>query len=157
MAKKYRSTSVFVKPDVRHKSLLLTKFVNCTFHGGKKSVAERAVYDALDLAQKKIPGSEPLKILEQAIENVRPLLEVRPRRVGGATYQVPMEVPRPRGTALAIRWILEGARARKGRPIRAKLAEELLEAYNKQGTAFTKRENTHKMAEANKAFAHFAW
>ena len=157
MAKKFRSTSRFHKPDVRYKSLLATQLINCIMKRGKKSVAEKVFSGAMDIMEEKIQGVEPLKALEQAIENVRPLLEVRPRRVGGATYQVPMEVSKHRGLALAIRWLLEAARARKGRPMHMRLADELIEAYNKQGGAFTKRENTHKMAEANKAFAHFAW
>ena len=157
MAKKFRSTSIFTKPDVRFKSLLVTKLINAILYGGKKSTAERIVYDAADILKERVPDQEPIKVVETALENIRPLLEVRPRRVGGATYQVPMEVPRHRGTALAIRWLLEAARAKKGKAMHVKLAEELLDGYNKQGAAFTKRENTHKMAEANKAFAHFAW
>ncbi len=157
MAKKYRSTSIFTKPDVRFKSMLVTKLINAILYGGKKSTAERIVYDAADILKERVPDQEPIKVIETALENIRPLLEVRPRRVGGATYQVPMEVSRNRGAALAIRWLLEAARAKKGKPMHLKLAEELLDGYNKQGAAFTKRENTHKMAEANKAFAHFAW
>ena len=157
MAKKFRSTSIFTKPDVRFKSLLVTKLINAILYGGKKSTAERIVYDAADILKERVPDQEPIKVVETALENIRPLLEVRPRRVGGATYQVPMEVPRHRGTALAIRWLLEAARAKKGKAMHVKLAEELLDGYNKQGAAFAKRENTHKMAEANKAFAHFAW
>jgi small subunit ribosomal protein S7 len=157
MAKKYRGTAIYLKPDARFKSMLATKLINSVMKRGKKSTAERVFYTAMDSLQEKVKDQEPLKVLETAIENVRPLLEVRPRRVGGATYQVPMEVPRHRGTSLALRWILESARGRKGKPMAQKLAEELLDAFNKQGGAFTKRENTHKMAEANKAFAHFAW
>lgn len=157
MAKKFRSTSIFTKPDVRFKSLLVTKLINAILRGGKKSTAEKIVYGAADILKERVPDQEPIKVFETALENIRPLLEVRPRRVGGATYQVPREVPRHRGTALAIRWLLEAARAKKGKAMHVKLAEELLDGYNKQGAAFTKRENTHKMAEANKAFAHFAW
>jgi len=156
MALKYRSTNRFVKPDVRYKSKLVSKFINCFMERGKKSVAEKAFYQAMELAEGKIAGVEPLKIFDTAVENVRPLLEVRSRRVGGATYQVPIEVAKLRGTALAIRWIIEAARARKGKPMHLRLSAELQDAYNRAGAAFTKRENTHKMAEANKAFAHFA-
>jgi small subunit ribosomal protein S7 len=157
MALKYRSTEVFLKPDVRHKSKLISKFINCLMHDGKKSTAEACFYRALDILEEKVPGVDPLKAFETCLDNVRPTLEVRSKRVGGATYQVPVEVPRNRATALAIRWILEAARSKKGKPMHVKLAAELVDAYNKTGAAFTQRENVHKMAEANKAFAHFAW
>ncbi len=157
MALKYRSTEVFLKPDVRHKSKLISKFINCLMHGGKKSTAETCFYRALDILEEKVPGVDPLKAFETCLDNVRPTLEVRSKRVGGATYQVPVEVPRNRATALAIRWILDAARSKKGKPMHVKLAAELVDAYNKTGAAFTQRENVHKMAEANKAFAHFAW
>jgi small subunit ribosomal protein S7 len=157
MALKYRSTEVFLKPDVRHKSKLVSKFINCLMHDGKKSTAEACFYRALDILEEKVPGVDPLKAFETCLDNVRPTLEVRSKRVGGATYQVPVEVPRNRATALAIRWILEAARSKKGKPMHIKLAAELVDAYNKTGAAFTQRENVHKMAEANKAFAHFAW
>jgi small subunit ribosomal protein S7 len=157
MALKYRSTEVFLRPDVRHKSKVISKFINCLMYGGKKSTAESCFYRALDILEEKVPGVDPLKAFETCIENVRPTLEVRSKRVGGATYQVPVEVPRNRAQALAIRWILLAARGRKGKPMHIKLAAELVDAYNKTGAAFTQRENVHKMAEANKAFAHFAW
>ena len=157
MALKYRSTAVFLKPDVRFRSKVLSKFINCTMRGGKKSVAERIVYSAMDIIEERVSDVEPLKVFETAIENVRPAIEVRSKRVGGATYQVPMEVARRRGVALAFRWILAAVRERKGKPTHVRLAEELLEAYNRQGAAMTQRENMHRMAEANKAFAHFAW
>ncbi len=157
MALKYRSTEVFLKPDVRHKSKLISKFINCLMHDGKKSTAETCFYRALDMLEEKVPGVDPLKAFETCLENVRPTLEVRSKRVGGATYQVPVEVPRNRATALAIRWILDAARSKKGKPMHIKLAAELVDAYNKTGAAFTQRENVHKMAEANQAFAHFAW
>jgi len=156
MALKYRSTAVFLKPDIRYKSLLVSKFINCLMERGKRSLAERIFYAAMDIIEGKVTGVEPLKVFETAIENVRPLVEVRSRRVGGATYQVPIEVAKQRGTSLAIRWIIEAARARKGKPMHMRLAAEIQDAYNREGAAFTKRENTHKMAEANKAFAHFA-
>jgi small subunit ribosomal protein S7 len=157
MALKYRSTAVFLKPDVRYKSKVTGKFINCLMWAGKKSTAERIFYQAMDILEKKVQGVDPLKAFETCIENVRPTVEVRSKRVGGATYQVPVEVPKHRAQALAFRWILEAARARKGKPMHEKLAAELIDAYNKTGAAFTQRENVHKMAEANKAFAHFAW
>ena len=157
MALKYKSTAVYLKPDVRFKSKLVSKFINCLMHGGKKSKAEEIFYKSMDIVEERLQGVEPLKAFEAAIENVRPLLEVRSKRVGGATYQVPMEVRRHRGTALALRWIINAVRNRKGKQTCVRLAEELLDAYNRQGTAVTQRENMHKMAEANKAFAHFAW
>ena len=157
MALKYRSTAVFLKPDVRYKSKVISKFINCLMIGGKKSVAEKCFYDAMEILEKKLPDVEPLKIFETVIDNVRPAVEVRSKRVGGANYQVPVEVPRARATALAFRWILSATRARKGKPMSVRLAAELLDGYNKTGASYTQRENVHKMAEANKAFAHFAW
>lgn len=157
MALKYRSTSVFLKPDVRYRSLLLSKFINRIMHGGKKSVAEKIVYQAFDIIAQRITDVEPLKVFETAIEHVRPLIEVRSKRVGGATYQVPVPVTPKRQLSLAIRWIRDAVRKRKGRPMHEKLAAELISAYNREGAAITVRENVHKMAEANKAFAHFAW
>ena len=157
MALKYRSTAVFLKPDVRYKSKLVSKLINCIMAGGKKSVAERVVYDALDLLAQRVPDEEPLKVFETAIENIKPMIEVRSKRVGGATYQVPMPVSSHRQQALAYRWLLAAAREKKGKPICQRLANELLDAYNRQGAAITTRENVHRMAEANKAFAHFAW
>jgi len=146
-----------LKPDPRYKDKLVSKFVNCLMHWGKKSVALRSFYDAMDLIEQKLKGKDPLEVFKTAVENVKPMIEVRSKRVGGATYQVPMEVNRKRQQSLAIRWILDAARAKKGRPISEKLADELMAAYGKEGTAYTTRENVHKMAEANKAFAHFAW
>jgi small subunit ribosomal protein S7 len=123
---------------------------------GKKSTAERIVYKALDIVAQK-SKREPVEVFEQAIRNASPVLEVRPRRVGGATYQVPMEVPQPRRVSLAMRWILNAARARTGRPIAERLAAELLDAANNTGVAVKRREDTHRMADANKAFAHYRW
>ena len=157
MALKYRSTAVYLKPDVRYKSKLVSKFINAIMQGGKKSVAERIVYDAFDKLGKSIEDVEPLKVFETALENVKPMIEVRSKRVGGATYQVPMPVSSQRQQALAFRWILAAIREKKGKPMAARLANEMLDAYNKQGAAITVRENVHRMAEANKAFAHFAW
>jgi len=124
---------------------------------GKKSVAEKVFYGAMEVIEKKITDVEPLEIFETAVNNVKPLVEVRSKRVGGATYQVPVEVPKQRQLSLAFRWIIDAAKGKKGRPMFQRLADELLDAYKKQGLAITQRENTHKMAEANKAFAHFAW
>jgi len=143
--------------DPKHGSILASKFVNCLMWSGKKSVAEAVFYDALDLIGKKITDVEPIQVFTQALENVKPNIEVRSKRVGGASYQVPMQVNRTRQQSLAIRWILGSIREKKGRPTSEKLASELLAAYNREGVAMTKRENVHRMAEANKAFAHFAW
>ena len=157
MALAYRSTEIFLQPDVKYKSKLVSKFVNSLMRKGKKSVAERVFYDAMSAVEKKISDVEPLEMFETALNNVKPLVEVRSKRVGGATYQVPVEVPKQRQVALAVRWIIGAAKAKKGRPMCQRLADELVDAYKKQGAAITQRENTHKMAEANKAFAHFAW
>lgn len=157
MALEYRSTEVFIKPDVRYKSKLVAKFINCLMQEGKKSVAEKIFYKALDYVAEKIPEKEPLEIFEIALNNVKPLVEVKSRRVGGATYQVPVEVPKKRQISLAMRWMIESTKAKKGRPMHQRLAGEISDAYRKQGAAYTKRENTHRMAEANKAFAHFTW
>lgn len=146
-----------LKPDPRHGSVLASKFVNCLMWDGKKSVARRVFYDALEIIHKKIPDREPIEVFHDAVENVKPHIEVRSKRVGGAAYQVPMQVNRKRQQSLAIRWLLLAVREKKGRPTSQKLAEELLAAYNREGTAMTRRENVHRMADANKAFAHFAW
>ncbi len=157
MALEYRSTAVFLQPDTKYKSKLASRFVNSLMRKGKKSVAERVYYKALDIIEKKISDVSPIEIFETAVNNVKPLVEVRSRRVGGATYQVPVEVSKQRQTSLAIRWIINAAKGKKGRPMFQRLADELIDSYKKQGVAITQRENTHKMAEANKAFAHFAW
>jgi small subunit ribosomal protein S7 len=146
-----------LKPDPRHKSLLASKFVNCLMWDGKKSTAQDVFYSALDIIHKKISDQEPIEVFHQAIENVKPQIEVRSKRVGGAAYQVPMQVNRNRQQSLAIRWLLLAVREKKGRPTCQKLADELMAAYNREGTAMTRRENVHRMADANKAFAHFAW
>ena len=146
-----------MKPDPRHKSLLASKFINCLMHEGKKTVAQRLFYDALEVVEKKMPDQPPMEVFTQAVENVKPHIEVRSKRVGGAAYQVPMQVNRVRQQSLAIRWILMAVREKKGRPKHLALADELMAAYKKEGTAMTRRENVHRMADANKAFAHFAW
>ncbi len=157
MAKKPTASVRMLVGDPRYNSKLVTKFVNCLMHGGKKATALRVFYDAMEIISARVKDREPLEVFERAVNNVKPLLEVRSKRVGGSTYQVPMEVNHKRQQALAIRWILQAARARKGRPMSNRLADELVSAYNKEGAAVTTRENTHRMAEANKAFAHFAW
>jgi small subunit ribosomal protein S7 len=144
-------------PDPKNGSILASKFINCLMWDGKKSVAESVFYGALDLIGEKIKDAEPNQVFTQAVENVKPNIEVRSKRVGGASYQVPMQVSRTRQQSLAIRWILGAVREKKGRPTSEKLATELMAAYNREGTAMTKRENVHRMADANKAFAHFAW
>jgi small subunit ribosomal protein S7 len=151
------SSRTQLKPDPRYGSLLAAKFVNCLMWDGKKSVAHEVFYDALDLIQKKVTDKEPIEVFHQALENVKPHIEVRSKRVGGAAYQVPMQVNRNRQQSLAIRWILMAVREKKGRPTAQKLAEELVAASNREGTAMARRENVHRMADANKAFAHFAW
>ncbi len=143
-------------PDPKYGSMLAGKFVNSMMWSGKKSVALKVFYDALDEIAEKVKDAEPIDVFSQAVENVKPNIEVRSKRVGGASYQVPMQVSRNRQQSLAIRWILGAVREKKGRPTSDKLAAELLAAYNREGAAMTKRENVHRMADANKAFAHFA-
>jgi small subunit ribosomal protein S7 len=145
-----------LSPDPVYGSLLASKFVNCMMWSGKKSTAQRVFYSALEIVKKRVSDAGPLDVFTQAVDNVRPEVEVRSRRVGGATYQVPMQVNRNRQQSLAIRWILLAVRERKGKPTHEKLADELMAAFKKEGAAITRRENVHRMAEANKAFAHFA-
>ena len=137
--------------------MLVSKFVNCLMYDGKKSTAQRAFYDALDIIEKRVSEATPLDVFTQAVENVKPAIEVRSKRVGGATYQVPTPVNHKRQQTLSIRWVLEVARGKKGRPMATCLADEFIAAYKREGAAMTKRENVHRMADANKAFAHFAW
>jgi len=151
------SSRTQLKPDPRYKSLLVSKFINCLMWDGKRTIAQRVFYDAMDVIKRKIPDSDPLEVFTEAIENVKPHIEVRSKRVGGAAYQVPMQVSRIRQQSLAIRWVLVAVRDKKGRATHLKLADEIAAAYNKEGAAMTRRENVHRMAEANKAFAHFAW
>jgi small subunit ribosomal protein S7 len=157
MPRKYASTERFLRPDPRFGSKLASRFINCLMLAGKKSTAQAVFYEAMELLSKKIPDKEPLEAFTDAVNMVKPMVEVRSKRVGGATLQVPHEVKRGRQQSLAIRWIIEASRKKKGKPMARRLAEELFDAYNRQGSAYTTRENTHKMAEANKAFAHFAW
>jgi small subunit ribosomal protein S7 len=146
-----------LRPDPRYGSLLASKFINSMMWSGKKTVAQDVFYSALDIIKEKIPDTDPSEVFTQALENVKPNIEVRSRRVGGASYQVPMQVNRQRQQSLAIRWLLLACREKKGRPMHEKLAAELMAAYKREGAAITRRENVHRMADANKAFAHFAW
>lgn len=145
-----------IPPDPVYNDTLVSKFINVIMWDGKKSKAQKIVYKAFDLIKEKM-GQDPLEVFKKAVENVKPVLEVRPRRVGGATYQVPIEVQEPRRTSLAIRWIVQAARAKSGKPMFQKVAEELMAAYQNTGTAIKKKEDTHRMAEANRAFAHYRW
>ncbi len=150
--------------DYKHNSVKIAKFINHVMERGKKTVATTIVYDAFNIIEKEMSKSntssagktEPKMVFEQAIKNVSPMVEVKGRRIGGANYQVPMEVVEPRRTTLGMKWVIAAARGKKGRPMAQKLAQELMDAYNKTGAAMKKREDTHRMAEANKAFAHFA-
>ena len=157
MAKKFTASSEQLKPDPAYNSKLVSKFINCLMLDGKKSVAQRVFYDALDIISKKMKDTSALEVFETAVNNVKPLLEVRSKRVGGASYQVPMQVSSKRRQSLAFRWIMQSARSKKGKPMCERLASELMDAYDGHGVAMTTRENVHRMAEANKAFAHFAW
>jgi small subunit ribosomal protein S7 len=144
-----------IDPDLRHGSLTVAKLINYIMKNGKKTVATKITYQALDIAAEKLKV-EPLEVLETALKNIAPVIEVRARRIGGSNLQVPIEVSKPRRLMLALRWILGAARAAKGRPMAERLATELINAYNNEGAAVKKREETHRMAEANRAFAHFA-
>jgi len=146
-----------LKPDPRYNSLLASKFINCLMHKGKKTVAQKIFYTAMDDLNQRLPDVDPLDVFTAAVENVKPHIEVRSKRVGGAAYQVPIQVNRNRQQSLAFRWILIAMREKKGVATAKKLADELFAAYNKEGGAMTRRENVHRMADANKAFAHFAW
>lgn len=144
-------------PDSKFHSTLVARLVNTVMIGGKKATAQRIVYGAFEQIAEKNPTANPLEILQRAVDNAKPRLEVKARRVGGATYQVPLEVPNDRQTALALRWLVDIADARKGSPMKECLAAEIMEAYQGQGNAIRKRDEVHKMAQANKAFAHFRW
>lgn len=146
-----------IDPDPRFNSVLVSKFTNGLMERGKKSVAQRIFYGAMDIVEEKVKDEDPLTIFEEAMEKVRPRVEVKSRRVGGATYQVPMEVRQTRRNALAIRWIISFARSRSGKSMAEKLAAEVMDAYNNRGAAVKKKDDTHRMAEANKAFAHYRW
>ena len=157
MPRKFKSTAHLLQGDPRYDNKLVSKFINAVMKDGKKSTAQAAVYGAFDIIDDRLKEKEPLEVFTQALNNVRPLIQVKSKRVGGATYQVPTEVNRKRAQMLAIRWLLDAAKNKKGRPIARCLADEFIAAYNGEGGAMTTRDNVHKMAEANKAFSHFAW
>ncbi|MDC1174380.1 30S ribosomal protein S7 [Bacteriovoracaceae bacterium] len=156
MSRKHRAEPRLVLPDPRYQDIVVTKFINGLMIGGKKSTAERIFYGALDIVEQKT-GEEPLKMFKKALSNVKPAVEVKSRRIGGATYQIPIEVKPNRRQSLAIRWIRDYARGRNGRTMVDKLAEEIIDAANARGGSVKKREDVYKMAEANKAFAHLKW
>ena len=155
--KKFTSSEEMLKPDPRFNSKLVSKFINCMMWDGKKAVAQKVFYGAMEQVTKKMKDAQPLEVFETAINNVKPYVEVRSKRVGGANYQVPMQVNKRRQQSLAIRWLLNACRDQGGRPMSQRLAQELMGAFHKEGKAMDKREQTHRMADANKAFAHFAW
>ena len=155
--KKFTASETMLKPDPRFNSKLVSKFINSLMWDGKKSVAQKLFYDAMESVTKKVKDVPPLELFETAINNVKPYVEVRSKRVGGANYQVPMQVNKRRQQSLAFRWIISSARGKAGKPMSQRLADELMAAYRKEGEAMAKRETTIKMADANKAFAHFAW
>jgi small subunit ribosomal protein S7 len=157
MARKRTASEATLKADPRYGSKLASKFINCLMWQGKKPTAQRIFYDALDQIKKRMADANPVEVFTQAVEHVKPTVEVRSKRVGGATYQVPMQVNKTRQQSLAIRWIIQASRGKAGKPMFLRLADELMAAYRREGEAMTKRENTIKMAESNKAFAHFAW
>jgi small subunit ribosomal protein S7 len=156
MALKYRSTERFLEPDPVYGSKLVSRFIGRLMKQGKKAVAEKIFYDAMNIVQERVNDASPLEVFEQALDNVKPVIEVKSRRIGGMTYQVPTEVSPKRQTSLGIRWLLDAARGKKGRPMHICLAEEVLDAYHRQGGAYQRRENTHRMAEANRDFSHFS-
>ncbi len=157
MSRNRTASEQTLKPDPRYNSKLASKFINCLMWGGKKPTAQRIFYGAMSQIQKRMGDTNPIDVFTQAVEHVKQTVEVRSKRVGGATYQVPMQVNKNRQQSLAIRWIIQAARSKSGRPMFQRLAEELMAAYRREGEAMTKRDNTIKMAESNKAFAHFAW
>jgi len=156
MPRRYRPPKRRIEPDVRYNSVTVTKFINRVMKRGKKSVAARIMYDALDIVETRMKRP-PLEVMEEAVQNVSPVLEVKPRRVGGSTYQIPVEVSPDRQLSLAMRWLLAAARNRPGKSMAEKLANELMDAARGTGAAVKKREDTHRMAEANRAFAHYRW
>jgi small subunit ribosomal protein S7 len=155
--KRFTASAKQLQPDPRYNSKLVSKFINCMMWDGKKAVVQRVFYDAMDIIAEKIKDASPLEVFEKAVENVKPLIEVRSKRVGGANYQVPRQVSRKRQLSLAIRWLRDAVRGGSGQPTAQRLANELMAAYRREGAAMQTRENIHRMAEANKAFAHFAW
>ena len=156
MSRKNRAPKRIFYPDPKYRSLVLSKFINFMMYDGKKSAAEKIIYETLDRIEKK-SKEDPIKIFNEAVNNIRPNIEVRSRRVGGATYQVPVEVKLKRSQTLALRWLLDASRKRKNRTMSDKLFNEVMDAFQKKGSAIKKREDVHKMAESNKAFAHYRW
>lgn len=156
-SRRFTASAKQLKPDSRYSSKLISKFINYLMLDGKKSVASRVFYDAMDIIASKIKDAPPNEVFEVAIDNVKPDIEVRSKRVGGANYQVPLPVNAKRRQALALRWVLQATRSKSGRAMSRILADELMAAYRREGTAMTTRENVHRMADANKAYAHFAW
>jgi small subunit ribosomal protein S7 len=157
MARKRTASAETLKPDAVYGSKLASKFINCLMWDGKKATSERIFYGALEQIKKRMPDLNPIDVFTQAVEHVKPSVEVRSKRVGGATYQVPMQVNKNRQQSLSIRWLIGACRNKTGRPMFLRLSDELMAAYRREGEAMTKRENTIKMADSNKAFAHFAW
>lgn len=161
--KRFTATNTQLRPDPRHQDMVLARFINCVMEDGKKATAQRIVYDCLEIMQEKLAKEtdpdapkESFVVFQMAIENVKPFVEVRSKRIGGANYQVPMQVKQKRAQSLSFRWILDAARSERGRPMAARLADELYAAAKKEGKAMATRDQTHRMAEANRAFAHFA-
>lgn len=157
MSRRHRAPRRHIDPDPEHGSLMLAKFINRVMVDGKKSIARSIVYKALDKLKKKLNEPSAIELFDRALENARPAVEVKSRRIGGATYQVPIEVPTNRSISLAMKWIIQHARAKSGRPMIEALAAELADCVNGQGTTVKKKDDTHRMAEANKAFAHYKW
>jgi small subunit ribosomal protein S7 len=157
MSRRRRAVKRMIEPDPLYNSLVLAKFINKVMICGKKSTARRIVYNALEQFAKKIKAENPLEAFEQALENAKPTLEVKSRRIGGATYQVPVEIPADRRASMAMKWIIQYAQDKVGRSMEEGLSQELADAFNNQGSAIKKKDDTHKMAEANKAFAHYKW
>jgi len=156
MPRRYRPPKREIQPDIKYNSVMVAKFINKLMRGGKKSLAARILYTSFDIIAERTKRN-PLEVFEQAIKNAAPVLEVKPRRVGGATYQIPVEVPPDRQISLAMRWLVQSARNRSGKSMAEKLADELMDAARGTGAAIKKKEDTHRMAEANKAFAHYRW
>ena len=157
MSRRRKAEKREIIPDTKYNDRILSKFINIVMFDGKKSKSEKIVYDALDIASKKLKVAKPIDLFRNALNNVKPGIEVRSRRVGGATYQVPVEVKPKRSQALALRWIVDASRKRKDKKMSDKLFNEIYDAYQNKGSAIKKKEDTHKMAESNKAFAHFRW
>jgi small subunit ribosomal protein S7 len=157
MPRKFKSFEKYLQPDPVYGNLLVSKFINCLMKSGEKTKAQGIFYESLDMVKEKVKETEPLELFKKAIDNLKPMLEVRSRRIGGATYQVPVEVKPKRQQSLAFRWLIQAVRGKKGKPTAEKLANELISAYKLEGDAIKKKADVHKMAESNRAFAHFAW